>query len=899
MKKIFANIEKLAAEKIPAARTNTDKETAARLQFAASASPEELYPALRTSPAGLSEAQAEKQREDFGANAIGGKKEKSLPRRLAEAFINPFSAILFFLAVVSACTDILFAAPGNKNPVTVIVISAMLLFSGILRFIQDTRSGNAAKKLADMVTATATVKRDGQFREIPPEEIVVGDLIRLSAGDLVPADMRLVESKDLFIGQSALTGESEPAEKNSAAVGEKKAATECENLAFTGSSVISGSGTGIAVAVGKNTLFGGIAGLLNAKPPKTSFERGISKVSWLLIRFTLVMVPAVLLINGFTKGDWADALLFAVSVAVGLTPEMLPMIVTAALAKGSVALSKKKVIVKRLNSIQDLGAVDILCTDKTGTLTLDEVELEDYTDIFGKTDGEVLRAAAMNSFYQTGLKNPVDVAVIRGFERVFGNFPADCRKIDELPFDFERRRMSVVIADGNGARIITKGAAEEMLACCSFVRTGTEIEPMTDSLRSAFEKNAEKLNREGLRVIAVAQKEISPDASVRIGDESDMVLIGCLTFLDPPKPTAAQTVRELGRLGVGVRILTGDNEAVAKSVCRKVSLDADKVLLGSEIELLTDEELAERAEDVHIFAKLSPSQKARIIRALRKNGHTVGYMGDGINDAAALREADVGISVDTAADIARESADIILLEKDLTVLKDGILEGRKTYANTIKYIKITVSSNFGNMFSVLAAGIFLPFLPMTSVQLILLNLVYDLSCSAIPWDNADKDFLEKPHKWESGSVRSFMLCMGPISSLFDIATYLVLYFLLCPALCGGGYSALAPDMQEKFVSLFQTGWFIQSMWTQTLVIHMLRSLHFPFVRSRASLPVTLSGFAAVALVTAIPFTAIGGWLGLRPLPGGYFLLLLCIVVAYLVCASLAKSLYVKRYKELL
>ena len=637
--------------------------------------------------------------------------------------------------------------------------------------------------------------------------------------------------------------------------------------------MISGSGAGVVLAVGKNTLFGGIAGLLSGKPPKTNFDKGIAKISRLLIRFTLIMVPAVLLINGFAKKDWTDALLFAVSVAVGLTPEMLPMIVTASLAKGSLALSRKKVIVRRLNAIQDLGAADILCTDKTGTLTEDAVVLEAYTDVFGNRDEEVLRAAALNGFFQTGLKSPIDVAVLRASTEILGALPENIRKTDELPFDFERRRMSVLLSDGEKSLLVTKGAAEEMLACCSFVRKGAEILPLDDSLRALFQKRTAEQNRRGMRVVAVAEKAGNM-TSLTGADESDMTLIGCLAFLDPPKPTAAKAVKELRRLGVSVRILTGDNETVAANICKKVSVGTDKILLGADIDRLSDAELAKEAEETRIFAKLSPAQKARVIRALRANGHVVAYMGDGINDAAALKEADVGISVDTAADIARESADIVLLEKDLTVLKDGIVEGRKTYA------------------------IFLPFLPMTSVQLILLNLVYDLSCSALPWDGVDPGFLEKPRGWDAASVRTFMFRFGPISSVFDILSYILLYFLLCPRLCGGGYQTLSGDAQARFVALFQTGWFVQSMWTQALVIHTLRSPRAPFVRTRASLPVTLSTLAAVAVVTALPFAPIGGWLGLCPLPSGYFLLLVCIVIAYLVCVSLAKSHYVKRYKEL-
>ncbi len=891
---------KLTKRKNKLLESALSRAAAERMKRAAVQTAEEVYGSLHCTADGIADAEA--RRKAYGANIVRSKKKRSLAGRVIEAFVNPFTGILFLLAVVSVFTDILFAQPGEKNPATVAIIAAMLLLSGILRFAQDTRSGNAAEKLAKMVRTTATVRREGGVCEIPLEEIVVGDTVLLSAGDMIPADLRITACKDLFVSQSALTGESAPVEKTAAPLEEVKAITECGNLAFLGGNVVSGSGTGVALAVGGETVFGSIARALSGKPPKTAFDRGIGKVSWILIRFMLIMVPVVLLINGFTKGDWMQALLFAVSVAVGLTPEMLPMIVTAALAKGSVALSRKKVIVKQLNAIQNLGAVDILCTDKTGTLTQDKVVLERHMNVRGEEDGRVLRYAWLNSYYQTGLKNLIDIAVIQKFGETFGS---SCEglytKVDEIPFDFARRRMSVIVSDRRGqCRLIAKGAVEEMLACCAYAELDGKAAPLTEEVRRLVLARADALNAEGMRVIAVAQKAVSGEpGAFCVADEREMVLIGYLAFLDPPKPTAARAIRALQEYGVAVKVLTGDNEKVTASICRRVGLPVNEIMLGSDTDRCSDEELAERADKITVFAKLSPEQKERVIRVLRAKGHTVGYMGDGINDAAAMKQADVGISVDTAVDIAKESADIILLEKDLTILCDGILEGRKTYGNTIKYIKVTASSNFGNMLSVLAASAFLPFLPMQAIQLVLLNLIYDVSCTALPWDNVDAEFLQKPRAWETGSITRFMFWFGPLSSLFDIATFAILFFAICPAACGGAYASLGEAGRAQFAALFHAGWFIESMWTQMLIVHMLRTPKLPFVHSRAALPVTALSLAGIALSTAIPYTPLGALLELAPPPAAFFALLAGVVAAYIALATLLKALYVRRYGELL
>lgn len=890
---------------VSAARSGGVSKNAA---FAACHAADEVYRFLNTSPAGLTEDQAEQSQAENGRNMITKGVKKSLGKRIFEAFINPFTAVLLVLAVVSLFTDVIWAAPGEKNAVTVIIIAVMVLISGVLRFVQETRSGNAAAKLNELIKTTACVERQDTGRqEIPMEDIVVGDRIHLSAGDLIPADLRITAAKDLFVSQSSLTGESEPVEKQSALPRQETRGLESPCLAFMGSTVISGSASAVAVAVGDDTVLGDMAKRLNVKPAKTSFEKGVNAVSWILIRFMLVMVPVVLFLNGFTKGDWMNATLFAISVAVGLTPEMLPMIVTTCLAKGAVSMSHEKVVIKNLNSIQNLGSIDILCTDKTGTLTQDKVALEYHLDINGREDNRVLRHAFLNSYYQTGLKNLMDLAIIDRTGEIartdadFAGLEDNYRKVDEVPFDFQRRRMSVVVADAKGkTQMITKGAIEEMLRISAFVEYDGQVTALTEEMKRVVLAKVDSLNSDGMRVLGVAQKtNPSPVGAFSAADERDMVLIGYLAFLDPPKETTAAAIRALKDYGVEVKILTGDNEKVTACICRQVGLPVKKILLGSELEDLTDAELRKVCEQTTVFAKLSPDEKARVVTALRDNGHSVGYMGDGINDAAAMKASDVGISVDTAVDIARESADVILLKKDLMVLESGIVEGRKTYANMIKYIKMTASSNFGNMLSVLAAGAFLPFLPMASIHLILLNLIYDISCTAIPWDNVDAEFLRQPRKWDASSITRFMVWIGPTSSVFDIATYLLMYFVLCPAVCGGTYHALGAAGRALFVSVFQAGWFVESMWSQTLVIHMIRTPKIPFVQSCASRPVLALSFTGIAVLTSIPFTPLGTAIGLHALPPVYFAWLAGIILGYMTLATVMKKAYLRRYGQLL
>ena len=869
-----------------------------------------VYKILDSSEKGKTKTQIKSARDLYGENVITYDKDNSLPKRLAQAFINPFTMILIALAIVSAFTDIILVEPAEKDFTTVIIISTMVLISGVLRFVQETRSGNAAEKLLEMIETTASVERveDG-IQEIPLDEIVIGDIVHLSAGDMVPADMRIIQAKDLFISQSSLTGESEAVEKTPAISHEEKSVLEKNNLAFMGTNVLSGFAKGIVVCTGNDTIFGEIAQELNEEPTVTSFEKGVNSVSWLLIRFMMVMVPIVFFINGITKGDWLGALLFAISIAVGLTPEMLPMIVTTGLAKGSVAMSKKKVIIKNLNSIQNLGAIDILCTDKTGTLTEDKVRLQYHLDIDGNSDTRVLRHGFLNSYYQTGLKNLIDITIIdrtmelKDGDDNLGKSITGYQKVDEVPFDFTRRRMSVVVKGKTGkTQMITKGAVEEMLTISTYVEYKGEVVELTEEKKKFVLDKVRELNNDGMRVIAVSQKtNPSPVGEFSVADENDMVLIGYLAFLDPPKESAITAIEALKAHGVAVKVLTGDNDEVARSVCKQVGIEFDKIYIGSDIDELSDEELGTLAEKTTVFAKMSPSQKTRVINILRDKGHSVGYMGDGINDAGALEAADVGISVDNAVDIAKESADVILLEKDLMVLENGIIEGRKTYANIIKYIKMTASSNFGNVFSVLAASAFLPFLPMASLHLILLNLIYDISCIAIPWDNVDPEFLEKPKAWDASSVSKFMLWIGPTSSVFDITTYLLMYYIISPMFTGGllFHQLTDPKMIALYIAVFQAGWFVESMWSQTLVIHMIRTPKIPFMESRASAQLTLLTFAGIVLLTIIPFTSFGASVGLAALPKIYFLYLAITIFLYMALVTIVKKLYVKKYKELL
>ena len=856
---------------------------------------------MGTSMNGFQDERVEELREIYGENKISHEKPDSALKRIFDAFVNPFTIVLFLLAIISLFTDVILVSKKDHDFTSIIIMTMMVTISGVLCLVQETRSNNSAKKLKEMVKTTVAAERNGK-KEISLEEVVPGDIIYLAAGDMILADLRILVAKDLFVAQSALTGESEPVEKCfEPMINEAQTPLECTNIGFMGTNVISGTAIGVVIATGDNTYFSTMAKGITEKKVLTSFDKGVNSVSWLLIKFMMVMVPIVFFVNGFTKGDWLQAFLFALSVAVGLTPEMLPMIVTTNLAKGAVQMAKKKTVVKSLNSIQNFGAMDVLCTDKTGTLTQDKVVLEYHLDIHGNEDMRVLRHAFLNSYYQTGLKNLMDIAILEYADNASFKVLIDQYvKVDEIPFDFNRRRMSVVIKDTSGkTQLITKGAVEEMLQISKYAEYKGNVEVLTDEIKEEILETVEKLNKEGMRVIGIAQKNNpSVQGVFSVNDECEMVLMGYLAFLDPPKESTKAAVEALKNYGVAVKILTGDNDEVTRCICRQVGIKADKILLGSDIDEMDDELLAAEVEEVSIFAKLSPNQKGRIVSVLRENGHIVGFMGDGINDALAMKKADVGISVDTAVDIAKESADIILLEKDLMVLEDGVIEGRRTFGNIIKYIKMTASSNFGNMFSVLVASIALPFLPMLPIQILILNLIYDISCISIPWDNVDKDYLQVPRKWDASSIGKFMLWIGPTSSLFDIVTYAVMFFIICPMVCHGGYNDYGVN-KTLFMAVFNAGWFVESLCSQTMVIHIIRTAKIPFINSRASGAVILSTIIAITVGIAIQYTSIGRALQMVSMPIMYFGWLIVILLCYIIVASAIKEVYKKYYGEFL
>lgn len=922
MRNLFVRVDKNSQS--PARRGNQAAGQQQWLRHAATATMPELFRELNSSEEGLAAERVDAAREFYGANAVAQATKRPLPLRLLAAFADPFTYILVFIAAVSVLTDWIFATGADRDLSTPLIIGTMVLVSGVLRFIQDEKSTVAAAALAEMVESCAEVERDGDGgNETPIDEIVIGDVVHLSSGDVVPADLRIFSARDLFVSQASLTGESEPVEKRASlaadasatAAASAPALTDLESLAFMGSTVISGNARGIVVATGARTMFGEATGTLAGRKRETSFDAGIKSTSRLLMRLMLAMLPVVFVVSGATKGDWVSALLFSLSVAVGLTPEMLPMLVTTCLGKGAVDLSRHHVIVKRLDAIQDLGAIDVLCTDKTGTLTEDRIVLERHLDVNGREDARVLRYAFLNSYFSTGVKNLIDNAIVEralaeGTDEVNATVGSTTTAeelaeryhgIDELPFDFERRRLSVVVGDAAGhTRMVTKGALEEVLAVCSSVEVDGQVLPLTDELRTQVVRRGEALADEGMRVLGVARKnEPAGAATLTVADERNMVLIGYLAFLDPPKESSAAAIRALAAHGVATKVLTGDSPRVAAHVCRAIGIDAEHVLTGVDVEAMNDGELADAVQRTNIFAKLSPAQKARVVRTLRGLGHAVAYMGDGVNDAAAMRESDCGISVDSAVDVAREAADIILLEKDLMVLERGIECGRRTYANMIKYVKMTVSSNFGNIASVLVAAALLPFLPMTAVQLLLLNLIYDLTCTAIPWDNVDEDAIRTPRRWDTASVRRFMVAFGPLSSVFDILTFAALFFFVCPAVAGGAWGTLDAAGQALFVGTFQAGWFVESMWTQTLVVHLIRTEKVPFVGSRASLPLCALGATGIAVACVLPVTPLGAALDFCALPATFWPILATMVAGYAALAMLAKRRYVRRNGSLL
>jgi len=874
--------KKTISTQIQKNRNDTEK----KLRTYAFLEKENLLSSLSASMDGLTNEEALERQNEFGANVItAGNKDTTL-HRLREAVINPFNVILLVIAAVNYFTDVI--ASSRPDYLTVSIIIFLVIVSSLISFVQSQRSNAAAEKLSEMISNKADVWRDGKLTETPMDEVVPGDIVKLSAGHMLPADVCFLTTKDTFLAQAALTGESAPVEKF--ADGDNNpgdALTDLKNIGFMGSNVVSGSATAVVLETGNNTYFGSMAQSLSGDRAKTSFERGVESVSGLLVRMMLVMIPVVFLINGIAKGDWAGALLFAISIAVGLTPEMLPMIMTSTLAKGAVSMSRHKVIVRTLGAIQTFGEMDVLCTDKTGTLTEDKVVLERYMNLKGDEDTRVLRHAYLNSYFQTGLKNLIDLAIInRAEQNEMESVLSSYSRIDEIPFDFTRRRMSVVLTDQKGKlQLITKGAVEEILEISSFVEMNGSVLPMDEETRRIAMATYETYNNDGLRIIAVAQKNEVPGMGVfSVDDERDMVLIGFIGFLDPPKESAGTAIAALREHGVRTVVLTGDSEGVAAKVCSKVGVDASNMMTGRDVEQMDDKELLQATGICNLFAKLSPSQKERVVKAFQSAGHTVGYMGDGINDAPPLHQADVGISIDSAVDIAKETADIILLEKDLMVLEEGVIEGRRTFGNIIKYIKMAASGNFGNMISVIVASLLLPFLPMLPVQILTQNLLCDFSQMGIPFDDVDKEYLKKPHRWETKSIKSFMTFFGPLSSIFDILCYAVMWWAI-----GANKVELSP--------LFHCGWFVFGTISQVLVIHLIRTEKLPFVQSRPSMPLFFSTFIVVVLALVIGFTGLSVGFDMYRLPVQFIPWLALILIGYLAAVQMMKKVYINRYKE--
>lgn len=860
-------------------RAEISNQISRRLATFARMDPSAVMEQLGTSTAGLSDEEVEARLEQYGHNEVAREQRTSPLRRLIIILSNPLSILLIILAIITALTG---GGPG------VYVILLMVVLGAALRFIQEQRSDIAAQELQRMVTTTATVMQDGGKKEVALKDIVPGDLVFLSAGDMVPADVRLMTAKDLFVSQAALTGESMPAEKSATLVDSSQTdVLSMQNLCFLGTNVETGSATAVVVQTGKETYFGALASSIVGRREMTSFDKGVNNFTWLMIKLMLIMAPAVFLINGLLRHNWMEAFLFGLAVAVGLTPEMLPMIVTVNLSKGAVAMSHKKVIVKRLNAIQNFGAMDILCTDKTGTITQGHVQLERYVNIRGNEDGHVLDMGFLNSYYQTGLKNLMDIAILAHIDKARELVDeARYRKVDEIPFDFSRKRMSVVVTDGKTDLLICKGAVEEVVGLSTMVALEGGKLPLDGPQRASALQVVSDLNAQGFRVLAIAVANAAhgdADRVYTVSDERDLTLLGFLAFLDPPKATAAEAIAKLGSNRVGVKILTGDSDLVTVNVCRQVGIPEPRVLLGPAIEAMSDADLAGVVEDTVVFARLSPNHKERIIRSLQQRGHVVGFLGDGINDAPALRTADVGISVDSAVDIAKESSDIILLENSLLVLEEGVIEGRKVFGNVIKYIKMAASSNFGNMFSVIGASAFLPFLPMLPLQILTNNLLYDLSQTTIPTDAVDEEWLARPRKWEIGNLRRFIVFIGPISSIFDYTTFFImLYIFKC----------------WTNPTLFHTGWFVESLFTQTLIVHVIRTNKIPFIQSIASKPLLISSVAIVTtgvLLTVIqPIARVLGFVALPPL---YWPLLLGMLLTYVVLTQVVKTWFIHRFGD--
>ena len=881
-----------------------DEKTARRriVEYAC-AGPQALRLDFQITNEGYDPWQVEDSRRRWGANVMAGRRADTVLYRLRRAFVTPFSMILLALAGISFVTDVLLASNFSRNLTTVFIVLGMLLVSGAVRFGQELRARRVADHLTGMIATRVRVLRDGRWQELPSTELVVGDRVRLAAGDRVPADLRLIEARDLFVSQSVITGESGVQEKQAGTLrqNEVKNVTDCANIALMGSTVTGGFGEGIVLAVGENTVYGGFSGVGAGR--KDGFDRGANSIARVLIRFMAVLIPVVFAAGGLTKGNWLSAFLFALSVAVGLTPELLPMVVNACLARGCAVMGKKQTVVKNINAMQGFGSMDLLCVDKTGTLTGDVVALEYYMDVLGNESARVLELAYLNSLYHTGVQNHLDEAILRcrqmpGQKERFEGLARRHPQLDELPFDYEQR-LAGVLVEGEENLLIVKGSLDEVCRRCSHVEYKGQRLPMGPDAAASVHAVADEMLEDGMKVLAVACKPMK-GRTARPEDMQELTLLVYLAFFDAPKKTAAAAVARLRELHVGVRVLTGDQKSVAVSVCRRLGIDTDRVLTGPELEALSENDAPTRIERTAVFAELSPRQKARVVAVLRANGHTVGFLGDGMNDLPAILESDVGISVDTAAQAVKEGADVILLKKDLNVLGEGIWEGRRAFCNLSKYIRITASSNFGNIVSIVIASVLLPFFPMTAVQLLLLNLLYDLLCLALPWDHVDPEACARPLEWSGRTLGRFMRFFGPLSSIFDLLTFAWLFFVLCPAVCGGGFFQLAEEAQRlRFIALFQTGWFLESMWTQVLILHLLRTAKAPLLQSRPSRPVMLVTGLGIVLFTGLTFTPLGRLIGLTALPPVYFAFLAAMVALYLLLVSLAKGRYVKKYRELI
>lgn len=865
---------------------------------------EALIQDFHISDQGYNHEQVEASRTQFGKNTLSGRAADTVCYRLRRAFINPFTIILFVLASISFVTDVLLASNFSRDMTTVVIILSMLLISGIVRFIQEMRAKRVADHLTKMIASNVLARRNGRWVGISSTELVVGDSIRLFAGDRVPADVRLTSAKDLFVSQSVITGESAVLEKKSDKLlqGQARSYSEYTNMVFMGSSITGGTGEGIVLAVGEDTVYGGFSGA--EAHAKNGFDQGANSIAWVLIRFMAVLIPVVFIACGLTKGNWFSAFLFALSVAVGLTPEMLPMVINACLAKGSGAMGKKQTVVKNINAMQGFGGMDILCVDKTGTLTGDKISLEYYMDILGNESQRVLDLAYLNSFYHTGIKNHLDSAILKckdmpGHSNHFQKLVSQYQKIDELPFDYERRCASILVKNGQENLLIIKGSIDEVCHRCSYVEYKGRRSAMDVHGDSSVHAIVDEMLEDGMKVLAVAYKPLDQEQMVP-EDEKGFVLLGYLAFFDAPKQSAAAAIEKLLGLHVGIRVVTGDQRDIAVSVCRRLGIHTEETMTGRDLEQLTADEIPIKIERTTVFAEMSPRQKVQILQTLQANGHTVGFLGDGMNDLPAIVESDVGISVDTAAEAVKEGADVILLKKDLNVLGEGIKEGRRAFSNVSKYIKITASSNLGNILSIVVASVFLPFFPMTSVQLLLLNLLYDILCLVLPWDHVDEEICIRPLEWSGKTLGRFMRFFGPVSSVFDLITFGYLFFVLCPSVCGGSFSSLVESGEQlRFIALFQTGWFLESMWTQVLILHLLRTPGIPLVQSKPSRSVMLVTLLGTLLFTILTFTPVGAWMGLTALPFLYFAFLAIIVFVYLLSITLAKSWYIRKYHELL